>query len=65
MATKKKSPSVDLPSQADPRAPLDGALLLSRSQGLLAELEADLLVRARSSAAVREALRARHESERA
>jgi hypothetical protein len=65
VATKKKAPTQDLPSQPDPRAPLDGALLLSRAQALLAELEADLLVRARSSAAVREALRARHESERA
>lgn len=65
MAAKKKNSSIDLASQADPRAPLDGALLLSKAQGLLAELEADLLARARGSAAVREALRARHEAERA
>ncbi len=64
MAAKKKNTAVDLPSQADPRAPLDGALLLSKAQGLLAELEADLLARARGSAPVREALRLRHEAER-
>jgi predicted RNA methylase len=65
MAAKKKNTAVDLPSQTDPRAPLDGALLLSKAQALLGELEADLLERARGSAAVREALRLRHEEERA
>lgn len=65
MAAKKKNSSVDLAPQPDPRAPLDGALLLSKAQGLLAELEADLLARARGSAPVREALRARHDAERA
>lgn len=65
MAGKKKNSSVDLAPQPDPRTPLDGALLLSKAQGLLAELEADLLARARGSAPVREALRARHDAERA
>ena len=65
MAAKKKNSAVELVSQADPRAPLDGALLLSQAQKLLGELEADLLVRARQSAAVQEALRVRHEAERA
>lgn len=65
MAARKKKNAVDLPSQADPRAPLDGALLLSKAQGLLGELEADLLARARGAAPVREALRLRHEAERA
>jgi len=64
MASKKKSNTTDLPPQSDPRAPLDGALLLARAQRLLAELEADLLVRARGSPAVREALAARHQAER-
>jgi N-6 DNA Methylase len=63
--TRKKKPAPDLAPQADPRAPLDGALLLARTQGLLAELEADLLSRARGSVPVREALRIRHEAERA
>ena len=49
MASKKRNHSVDLIPQADPRAPLDSALLLSKAQGLLAELEADLLARARGS----------------
>lgn len=65
MAAKKKNHSVDLAPQPDPRASLDGALLLSKAQGLLSELEADLLARARGSAPVREALRARHDAERA
>ena len=65
MANKKKTPKAELTAQSDPRAPLDGALLLSKAQGLLAELEADLLTRARASNGVREGLRKRHESERA
>jgi hypothetical protein len=65
MAARKKSSAVDLAPQVDPRAPLDGALLLSKAQGLLADLEVDLLERARGSAPVREALRLRHEAERA
>ena len=65
MAAKRKTTAVDLLSQADSRAPLDGALLLSKAQGLLAELELDLLERARGSTPVREALRLRHEAERA
>lgn len=64
MAAKKKSSAVELASQVDPRAPLDGSLLLSRAQALLVELEADLLARARASAPIREALRLRHEVER-
>src|SRR6266545_2085557 len=65
MATKKKKSAVELASEGDPRAPLDGALLLSKAQGLLGELEADLLLRARNSIAVREAIRVRQEAERA
>jgi hypothetical protein len=65
MATKKKKTAVELASEADPRAPLDGALLLSKAQGLLGELEGDLLLRSRNSIAVREAIRVRHEAERA
>jgi hypothetical protein len=65
MAAKKKNSSSELTSQADPCAPLDGALLLSKAQRLLGELEMDLLERARGSIAVSEALRARHEAEHA
>jgi hypothetical protein len=64
-ARKKKTAAAELEPQPDPRAPLDVALLLSRSQRLLEELEADLLARARASVSVRETLRLRHEKERA
>jgi hypothetical protein len=65
MAAKKKKTDTELVALDDPRAPLDSALFLARAQGLLAELEADLLERARGSVAVRQALGVRHEAERA
>jgi hypothetical protein len=65
MAARKKPSTADLAPQSDPRAPLDAPRLLSQAQALLSELEADLLDRARSSPAVREALRVRHDAERA
>ncbi|MEI7893364.1 MAG: hypothetical protein WCI05_09735 [Myxococcales bacterium] len=63
MATKKKA-LLDLPPQPDPLAPLDSPRLLTALQAMQTELEADLLLRARASSAVREALRLRHEIER-
>ena len=63
MATKKKA-LLDLAPQPDPLAPLDSPRLLTALQAMQTELEADLLLRARASTAVREALRLRHEAER-
>jgi hypothetical protein len=59
--TRKKS--LDPLSQADPRAPLDGQVLLGAAGPVLRQLEEDLLLRARDPAMTR-ALSERHAEER-
>ena len=57
--TKKKQ-LADCEPQPDPRAALDSQLLLGAAAPVLKTLEADLLSRARSSAALTRALKVRH-----
>ncbi|HEX5099789.1 MAG TPA: BREX-2 system adenine-specific DNA-methyltransferase PglX, partial [Polyangiaceae bacterium] len=63
-ARKKKSKASELDAQADPQAPLAGEALLAAVKPLLKELAADLLKRADDSAAVTEALEARHAADK-
>ncbi|MCB9660514.1 MAG: BREX-2 system adenine-specific DNA-methyltransferase PglX [Sandaracinaceae bacterium] len=63
--SKKKQGLADLPAQADPRAPLDAALLLTSARGVLAILEKDLEARIEHSPAVTRALKAQHAHEKA
>ena len=63
-ASKKKPKLADLPGQEDPCAPLDPALLLTSAQPVLKRLAEDLRQRAKESAAVSAALKARHAQER-
>lgn len=62
MAARKKKVEA-LVSQADPRAPLDGAAFLAAAQRALKALSADLLARADASTSVTEGLKARWKSE--
>jgi hypothetical protein len=62
MAARKKA-NTDLQAQVDPKAPLDGAALLSAAKPVLALLNADLLERADNSPEVTRALKERHARE--
>ena len=65
MAKKqKKLKLADLPSEPDPRAPLDGELLVRSLQPVRKELEKDLLARAKASPALTAALKKRHAEEK-
>lgn len=65
MAARKKTKKLaELGPQPDPTAPLDAGLFLGAARPVLQQLEADLLARARESAAVTEALKARHAKEK-
>src|SRR5690606_11531043 len=64
MATRKKKAAELLP-QEDPKAPLDGAVLLKAAAPVLKSLEKDLLERADASDGVTAALKARHAGEKA
>lgn len=61
----KRAKAADLAGVEDPRAPLDGGAFLKAAQPVLKQLGQDLLERAQGSAAVTEALEARHRAERA
>ncbi len=61
--TKKKKLS-DLPAQPDPGGSINPSDLLSAAQPVLKQLKTDLAERARASAEVTRALKARHQSER-
>ncbi|MCB9631947.1 MAG: BREX-2 system adenine-specific DNA-methyltransferase PglX [Sandaracinus sp.] len=61
MAARKKSQKLaELASEPNPAAPIDAARFLAAAKPVLKALEADLLARARESAAVTEALKVRH-----
>jgi hypothetical protein len=60
---KKKAPALGASGNSDPRAALDGAALLDAAKPLLKTLAVDLLARADGSAAVTNALQARHAAE--
>ncbi|GAB5547395.1 MAG: BREX-2 system adenine-specific DNA-methyltransferase PglX [Sandaracinaceae bacterium] len=65
MAKKqKKLKLADLPSEPDPRAPLDGELLVRSLQPVRKELEKDLLARAKACPALTAALKKRHAEEK-
>lgn len=61
---KRKKKLEDLPACEDPRAPLDAEVLLAASQGVVKLLRKDLTARAKASAAVTEALKARHAADK-
>lgn len=63
MARSRKAQTGDLPSQPDPRAPLDGAAFLRAARPVLAGLTADLLTRADSDEGIRQALQRHHQAE--
>lgn len=65
MAARKKSPKLaELASEPNPAAPIDAARFLAAAKPVLKALEADLLARARESAAVTEALKVRHAAQK-
>lgn len=65
MAARKKSKSIELAGQPDPRAPLDSAAFVAEARPVLTKLTDDLLARADASPAVTRALEARHAAEQA
>lgn len=60
MARTRKTKSVELAPQLDPRAPLDAAAFLGAAQSVLELLTKDLLARADESPEITAALKARH-----
>jgi hypothetical protein len=64
-AKKSKIKLAEREGQADPRAAVDAAGLLSACQAVLARLEVDLRERATSSPAVTRALETRYQAEKA
>ena len=68
MAARRKmtqKSGTDLEGQSDPHAPLESKKLLDAAKPVLEKLAADLLERAKGSAAVTAALQARHAAEQA
>lgn len=60
----RKRTLAELPAEPDPRAPIDGALLVTALQPIRKDLEKDLLARAKASPAITAALKKRHATER-
>lgn len=60
MARTRKTKSIELPPQLDPRAPLDVSAFLGAAKGVLELLTKDLLARADESPEITAALKARH-----